>query len=151
MAYTPIDMSKYPYQTGQKLENGIEITQVVKGTMDDSFLGYAYLEKIYNQRKGTTTLSREVTVIARDPSKRKITNPNIDEGMIDEKGHLCDDNFKCVGPVGDPEAQGVWAKIPGNDHVKFFRPEQFLNLVEKMDKEMAKVKEAEGKIKGKDK
>jgi len=130
MAYEPIDMSNYPYNTGDKLSCGIKVEQVVRGTEEDSFLGYDYREKIYKPGRAGYVLS----------DKPYIVNRNTSDPALGDRGKLQSNDYVLVGVVGDPQAQGVWAMLPGIQRVQFFRPSQFLELVDKYNKKLEKEK-----------
>jgi hypothetical protein len=130
MAYEPIDMSDYPYKSGDKLPCGIEVKSVIKGTDEDSFLGYDYREKIYKPGKVGYNLS----------DKPYIVNRNTSNAALGDRGRLQSNDYVLMGVIGDPQAQGVWAIIPGTQRPQFFRPTQFLELVEKYNKKLEKEK-----------
>jgi len=119
----PIDMSDYPYQTGQTLDNGIKILSVIRGDVNDSFGGYKMqpildvkgTKKIYGEpyilnQSGHT--DREGRNALKDSNNWPPEAIDIDEEMIEA--------------VGDPYAQCVYFRVPNDKHTYRLTPEEFL-------------------------
>ena len=112
--YKPIDMSEYPYKQGDKVDNGIVVINVIKGTDKDSFGGYKFRE-LEGVTKRLKPIWGETIILQK-----------IEDGA---KGHPDTDNhLKFIGPVGDPQNQWVYYKKPGDKYIYRMRPEEFLTL-----------------------
>lgn len=125
--YEPIDMDVYPYHNKQKLPNGIKVVQVIKGTAEDSFAGYAYRKKLKDEDTGEMILSKDVVV-------KQLNDPN--ENVV--RGFWYNDKYQFIGPVGDPMAQGVWYLMPDQTR-HFLRPMAFAEFAESYRKTVPEV------------
>ena len=125
--YEPIDMDVYPYHNKQVLPNGIKVVQVIKGTAEDSFAGYAYRKKLKDEDTGEMVLSEDVVI-------KQLDDPN--ENVV--RGFWYNDKYQFIGPVGDPTAQGVWYLMPDQTR-HFLRPMEFVEFAENYKKTVSEV------------
>lgn len=125
--YEPIDMDVYPYYNKQVLPNGIKVVQVIKGTAEDSFAGYAYRKKLKDEDTGEMILSKDIVI-------KQFDDPN--ENVV--RGFWYNDKYQFIGPVGDPTAQGVWYLMPDQTR-HFLRPMAFVEFAENYGKRRVQV------------
>jgi len=124
----PIDMSDFPYKTGDKLPGGITILSVIYGTAEDSFKGY-WMKPVIEVRGGKKIYGEsfilECTPFKDRDGRTPTSDPQYwpDESKSVEMGEI----------VGDPYAQRVVYRLDGEVGSHAMTPAEFLEFAERMN------------------